>query len=109
MRVLLDQCTPAAIRQYLKNHQVRTAREQGWSTLSNGDLLKAAEEAGFEVLLTSDSHLRDQQNLKFSRLAIVVLSTNRWKSVRESVASIVLAVDSAKPGLHWVEIPRPKR
>ena len=105
MRVLLDQCTPLAIRKSLTKHEVTTARQQGWSTLSNGDLLKAAEDAGFEVLLTTDTHLRNQQNLAHSKLAIVVLSTNRWKSIQASVNSIVQVVDSARPGLHWIEIP----
>ena len=108
MRVLLDQCTPVAIREYLTNHEVKTAREQGWSTISNGALLRAAEDAGFEVLVTTDTHLMDQQNLAHVRLAIVVLSKNRWKSIQEAMDSIVNTVDSAKPGLTWVEIPTPQ-
>jgi len=49
---------------------------------SNGDLLKAAEEAGFEVLLTTDTNLPHQQNLKGRKLAIMILSKNRWSLVR---------------------------
>ena len=64
MRVLFDQGTPAAIRSTIAKHTVRTAYEQGWSTLSNGDLLLAAEGAGFDVLLTTDTHLPDQQNIR---------------------------------------------
>jgi len=105
MRVLLDQCTPAAIRKYLTKHEVKTAREQGWSTFSNGDLLRAAEEAGFEVLLTTDTHLIDEQNLRNVKIAIVVLSKNRWRSILAAMDSVVGAVNSAKPGLFWVEIP----
>ena len=108
MRVLLDQCTPIAIREYLTNHEVKTARQQGWSTISNGALLKAAEDAGFEVLVTTDTHLMDQQNLEHIKLAIVVLSKNRWKFMQEAMDSIVKAVDSSKPGLTWVEIPTPR-
>lgn len=63
MRVLLDQCTPAPIRSYLTKHQVSTAYEQGWGTLLNGNLIKAAEDGGFDVLLTADSHMMKQQNL----------------------------------------------
>ncbi len=105
MRVLLDQCTPATIRKYLTKHEVTTAREQGWSALANGDLLRAAEEAGFEVLLTADTHLINEQNLKNAKLAIVVLSKNRWRSILAAMDSVVDAVNSAKPGLTWVEIP----
>jgi len=52
MRILFDQGTPVAIRNAFRGHVVRTANEEGWSTLSNGELLRVAEEAGFEVLLT---------------------------------------------------------
>jgi|ERR1700691_853657 hypothetical protein len=50
MRVLFDQATPVPIRSYLKGHEVRTAAQQGWDTLKNGDLLTVAEADGFEVL-----------------------------------------------------------
>ena len=55
MRILFDQGTPVAIRNALKEHSVRTAHEQAWSALSNGELLRVAEEAGFEVLLSTDT------------------------------------------------------
>jgi alkanesulfonate monooxygenase SsuD/methylene tetrahydromethanopterin reductase-like flavin-dependent oxidoreductase (luciferase family) len=108
MRVLLDQCTPAPIREYLTKHQVSTAHEQGWSTLLNGNLIKAAEDAGFEVLLTADTHMMNQQNLAQTKLAIIALSTNHWKSILAAVNLIVVAVDTAKPGLSWVQIPSSK-
>ena len=105
MRVLLDQCTPAPIRNYLTKHQVTTAYERGWGTLLNGNLIKAAEDGGFDVLLTADSHMMNQQNLSKVKLAVVVLSTNHWKSILAAIQSIVVAVDTAKPGLSIVEIP----
>jgi hypothetical protein len=43
MLVLLDQGTPVPLRSFLKGHTVKTAAQQRWSTLSNGDLLRAAE------------------------------------------------------------------
>ena len=61
MRVLFDQATPLPIGSYLVGHSVRTAAQQGWATLGNGDLLKVAEEAGFDVLLTTDKNMRYQQ------------------------------------------------
>jgi len=105
MRVLLDQCTPAPIREYLTKHHVSTAYEQGWGKLLNGNLIKAAEEGGFDVLLTADSHITKQQNLKRTRLAVVVLNTNHWKSILASINSVVVAIDNAKPGLLLIEIP----
>jgi hypothetical protein len=60
MLVLFDQGTPIPIRPYLTRHTVRTATQQGWATLSNGDLLIAAENAGFEVFVTTDKNIRYQ-------------------------------------------------
>lgn len=54
MLVLFDQGTPVPLRQFLSGHRIRTAAEQHWTTLGNGQLLDAAEAAGFEVLLTTD-------------------------------------------------------
>jgi hypothetical protein len=74
MRILFDQGTPVPIRRFLQSHQIRTSREQAWSRLANGDLLNAAEDAGFDVLLTTDQNIRYQQNLVGRKIAIVVLS-----------------------------------
>lgn len=98
MLVLFDQGTPIGIREYLRDHTVRTAAEQGWSALLNGDLLHAAEEAGFDVLLTTDNNLPFQQNLKGRKLAVVVLSRNRWKLIRPMLPQIAFAVKAAEPG-----------
>ena len=54
MLIVFDQATPVPIRSYLEQHTVRTAAQQGWDKLNNGDLLTAAENAGFDVLLTTD-------------------------------------------------------
>jgi hypothetical protein len=58
MLVLFDQGTPVPIRPFLKEHTVQTASESGWDTLQNGELLRAAEAAGFNVLVTPDKNIR---------------------------------------------------
>ena len=60
MLVLLDNSVPRGIAHYLKGHTVVECRERGWDTLSNGELLFAAETAGFEVLVTTDKNIRYQ-------------------------------------------------
>jgi hypothetical protein len=62
MRVLFDQATPVPIRKFLIGHTVRTAAQEHWDRLKNGDLLAAAEHAGFDVFLTTDKNLQYQQN-----------------------------------------------
>ena len=64
MRVLLDEDLPHKLRQNLPGHDVSTVSYMGWSGLKNGELLKAAEVAGFEIFLTGDQKLSYQQNLK---------------------------------------------
>lgn len=85
---------------------MRTAREEGWSTLENGDLLGAAESAGFAVLLTTDQNLQYQQNLSRRKIAIVVLSTTSWPRIRKVAHLAREAVDAATVGsFQEVEIP----
>jgi hypothetical protein len=54
MRILFDHGTPTGVVRSLSGHEVTEARERGWDRISNGDLLKAAEAAGFDLLLTTD-------------------------------------------------------
>ena len=64
MLILFDHGTPKGLARALSGHTVSTAQSKGWDTLSNGALLNAAEEAGFELLLTTDRRIRHQQNLQ---------------------------------------------
>jgi len=106
MLILFDQGTPLGIRESLHNHTVRTAHEQGWSTLLNGELLHVAEQAGFDVLLTTDKNLVYQQNLSERKIAIVVLGRGRWSLIRPVLAQVVRAINEAKSGSYAVvEVP----
>lgn len=106
MLVLFDQGTPVPLRAFLADHTVRTAAEQHWTTLENGQLLDAAEAAGFDLLLTTDKNIRHQQNLAGRRIAIVVLRQPRWPILRLHVQRVVVAVDAATPGSYTeVDIP----
>lgn len=79
---------------------------QGWDTLSNGALLQAAEEAGFDLLLTTDKNIRYQQNLTGRRLAIVVLGNSKRPLVNRYIDRVVAAINTAVPG-GFVEVPIP--
>jgi len=102
MLVLFDQGTPVPLARLLPGHEVRSARQQGWDTLSNGELLRVAEEAGFEVLVTTDKNIAYQQNLKGRKIAVVVLGRNRWRLVRRAAGKIAEAVGVATPGSYVV-------
>jgi hypothetical protein len=58
MLILFDHSTPAPLRYALKGHVVIETIERGWDRLANGALLDAADEAGFELLVTADKNLR---------------------------------------------------
>lgn len=103
MRVLFDNGTPRGVATALAGHSVEEARSRGWDTLKNGDLLEAAERAGFEVFVTTDRNLRYQQNLVGRRIAIVVLSKSRWMLVKAHLETIAVAIAGASPG-SFVEV-----
>ena len=98
MKVLLDEDLPHKLRLAIPNHEVITVSHLGWKGLKNGELLRAAEDAGFEVFLTGDQKLPSQQNLKKRALPIVVLSTLDWQIMKPYVSRIMAAVDVAEPG-----------
>ena len=106
MRVLFDQATPIPIRPFLTGHTVRTAAQEHWDTLQNGDLLAVAEQSGFEVFLTTDKNMRYQQNMAGRIIAVVVIGVQQWPALQPHVALVVAAVNAARPGsLTEVEIP----
>jgi hypothetical protein len=96
--ILLDHNVPAPLCRLLTGHNARTAFDLGWATLTNGDLIAAAETGGFEVLVTADTNIRYQQNLTTRRIALVVLETNHWPTLRVSIDRIDEAVSRAIPG-----------
>ncbi len=104
--ILLDNAVPRGIKQYFSGHIVTECRDRGWDTLSNGELLTAAEAAGFEVLVTTDKGIRYQQNLTSRKIAIVVLGEGRWRLIKPILANVRAAVNAATPGSYTeVKIP----
>ena len=106
MLIIFDQATPVPIRPYLERHTVRTAAQQGWDKLSNGELLTVAEEAGFDLLLTTDKNMRHQQNLAGRKIAIVVLGRQQWPQLEPHIQLVIDVVNAATPGSYSVvDIP----
>jgi hypothetical protein len=111
LRIVFDKNVPVGVRRFLAKHEVHTFVEMRWHPqLENGELLKAAEAAGFDVMVTSDQNIRHQQNLTGRRLALVVLGSNIWPLLRDHGAPIADKVDSAMPGSYeYIEILLPPR
>jgi len=66
--------------------------------LKNGELLETAEKLGFDILVTTDSNLKYQQNLVSRRIAIVVLSTPSWPRIQRAIPAVVGAIEAASQG-----------
>ena len=81
-------------------HTVETAYERGWSELQNGELIAAAEAAGFEVFVTTDRNLKYQQNLTARTLSIVVLLTTSWPRIQLSLPAVLAALERAHAGAY---------
>ena len=103
MLILFDHVTPKGIARSLSGHTVTKAKDRGWDTLRNGDLLATAEQAGFDVLVTVDKNMRYQQNLEGRRIALVVLSTPQWPVVKLHLEKIAAAVNAVKAG-SYIEV-----
>jgi hypothetical protein len=88
MKILFDQGTPVPLRAHLANHLVDTAFEKGWANLRNSQLLKAAESAGYDLLVTTDRNLKYQQSLRERKLAILVILSTSWPRIQSRAQAI---------------------
>ena len=84
---------PEPLRPLLTGLDIRTAQEMGWGRVKNGELLQRAEGI-FDAFVTADQSLKYQQNLTGRRLAILVLSTNRWPRVKAKTTEIAAALQA---------------
>jgi hypothetical protein len=111
LRIVFDKNVPVGVRRFLSEHEVRTFVEMEWHPqMENGELLKAAESSGFDVMVTSDQNIGYQQNPTGRKLAFVVLGSNIWPVVRDHGAAIAAKVDAATPGSYkFIEMPLPPK
>jgi len=106
MLILFDNGTPRGVARFLTGHTVEEARARDWEELANGELIDAAEQAGFEVMVTTDKNIRYQQNLEARKIALVVLEHSQWPMVKLVAGNIASAVNAAQPGSYQeVDVP----
>lgn len=99
-RILVDESLPQELALAIRGYSAASVRAQGWSGLRNGVLLRAARDAGFNVLLTADQSLPFQQNLTRIGIAVVVISgvRNRMRDLRPLIPEMMLALEGLEPG-----------
>jgi hypothetical protein len=98
VRVLLDEMLPVGVAQLLPGHDVTTVKAAGFTGLNNGELVRRAAAAGYDVLLTADRNLPEQQNLGATRLAVVLVPGNRVVEIEPRSREIDEAIRLARPG-----------
>jgi hypothetical protein len=106
VKVLLDECVDWRLSRDIVGHEVKTARQMGWSTIKNGELLSLAAPT-FEVFVTVDRNLSFQQNLPAFGIAVVVLraKTNRLSDLRPLVPRLLAAIPLLEPGtVTYIEV-----
>ncbi len=105
MKVLVDECVPLKLARSLTGHTFATAQQKGWGGFQNGKLLALAEPE-FDLFLTSDRNLQYQQNLKGRKIAVLLLSTNHWPTLKKQAPLVQAALDKIRPNeFVRVEIP----
>lgn len=99
MKVFVGECVDWRLSRDIVGHEVKTARQMGWSAIKNGELLALAARE-FDVFVTVDRNLSFQQNLPAFAIAVIVLraSSNRLADLKPLVPDLLACIPSAKKG-----------
>jgi predicted nuclease of predicted toxin-antitoxin system len=101
MKVLIDECLPAGLKEMLTtmDHECETVRRAGYGSKKNGELLSLAE-GRWDVLLTSDRRIKYQQNMTGRKVSIVVLraKSNRMGDLLPLMPACAEALLTISPG-----------
>jgi predicted nuclease of predicted toxin-antitoxin system len=100
VKILLDECLPIDFRHSFPSHEAHTAEWAGLKGRKNGDLLRSAEAAGYDVLLTVDQGIPHQQPPAGRRISIILIRarTNQLEDLLPLVDAILGALEAAEPG-----------
>jgi predicted nuclease of predicted toxin-antitoxin system len=99
MKILIDECLPRKLKYELPDHEVKTVPEAGWAGKKNGVLLRLMADE-FEVFITIDSNLEDQQQLATQPVAFVVLSAvnNKLETLLPLMPDVRAILETIQPG-----------
>lgn len=99
MKVFIDECVDWRLSRDIPGHEVKTARQIGWLTVKNGELLALAAKE-FDVFVTVDRNLSFQQTLSAFDIAVIVLRarSNRLSDLQPLVPALLGSIRTAQPG-----------
>jgi predicted nuclease of predicted toxin-antitoxin system len=100
LKILLDHNLDRRLKDSLSGYETATTQDQGWSDALNGELLSLAERNGFDVLLTADSNIKDQQNLSNRKISLLILRArdNRLTTHLEMIDDIISVLSEMQQG-----------
>jgi predicted nuclease of predicted toxin-antitoxin system len=105
MRLLLDECLPKDLARKLPGHTVITVAQAGWAGINNGKLLLLIANSGkFDLFLTVDKRLPQQNQTRTLSFAIVVLraQSNRMVHLFPFAPEILRRLAGFQPGHVYV-------
>ena len=96
MRILLDECVPARLREAFPGQEVQSVPGIGWRTSKDRPLLNFAQDR-FDVFVTVDRRLAAQNDLSSLRLGFIVARVpnnrlNGFKPIFEQLNAAALRV-----------------
>jgi hypothetical protein len=100
VRILLDECIDENLRHHFGGHECHTCRYAGLKGLANGELLAAAEQAGYDVLITVDKNMPHQQNLRRRGISVIVVEgrSTSFDDLVPLMSDVLSAVHVLQPG-----------
>ncbi len=98
MKVFFDEDVPRKLARSLPRHEIHTVVSMRWGGIKDGALLRLIESEGFDVFLTGDKNMENQQRLEGRPFAVLVMSAINWPVVRPHIRKISVAIDEARPG-----------
>lgn len=100
MKLLLDECLPLDFRHAFPGHEAHTAQWAGFKSKKNGELLRSAEAAGYDVFLTVDQGIPRQQRISGRKIAIVSIRarSNQLEDLHPLAGAILAAIATIRPG-----------
>jgi predicted nuclease of predicted toxin-antitoxin system len=97
LKVLFDEDVPQKLARALPRHEIHTVVSMQWGGIKNGALLTLVERDRFNVFLTGDKNMQNQQRLEDRPFAVLIMSAINWPVVRPHVHKISMALDDARP------------
>jgi predicted nuclease of predicted toxin-antitoxin system len=103
-KIFFDEDVPRKLVRFLPQYDIQTVVTMQWGGIKNGALLQLIEQHRFDVFLTGDKNMPNQQQLVGRPFAVLIMSAINWPLVKPHLAKIVTAIDAATPGsVHTIE------